>query len=169
MPELLPRRVLGGRAPARSRRQRCAAVEADIQRVLPSDFRTNFATPTRTEVQAARAIRPEVIALGVFGAIAALAALLIASQMIGRQVRLEGEDLHTLRALGAGPAMTTTDVLVGGIGAIVLGSLLAVGVAWACLRSPPIGPVRPVYPSSGIAFDSTVLGGGGLLLIAVLS
>lgn len=145
-----------------------AAVEADIQRVLPSDFRANFANPP-IAAQAARAIKPEVIALEVFGAIAALAALLIAGQMIARQLRSEGDDLHTLRALGAGRAMTTCDGLVGAIGAIVLGSLVAVGVAVALSPLAPIGPVRPVYPSSGIAFDAAVLGLGSVSLIAVLT
>ena len=36
--------------------------------------------------KAERAVKPESIALGVFGLIAALAALLIAAQVIGRQI-----------------------------------------------------------------------------------
>ncbi|MCU1462951.1 MAG: hypothetical protein JWO37_3026 [Acidimicrobiales bacterium] len=146
-----------------------AAVEADINRVLPSDFRTDFATPAATNTQAARAIKPQAIALGVFGAIAALVTLLTAGQVIGRQLRLGGDELDTLRALGAGPAITTTDGLVGVLGAVVLGSLLAAVVAVGLSPLAPIGPVRPVYPSPGIAFDSTVLGIGILILVAALS
>ena len=56
-----------------------------------------------TEAKAERAVKPESIALGVFGFIAALATLLIAAQLIGRQLRVGAEDLETLRALGAGP------------------------------------------------------------------
>ena len=55
------------------------------------------------EAKAERAIEPESIALGVFGLIAALAALLIAGQVIGRQLRAGADDLDVLRALGAGP------------------------------------------------------------------
>ncbi len=146
-----------------------AAVEADIQRVLPSGFRTTFGTPARTDAQAERAIKPEAIALGVFAAIIALATLLIAGQVIGRQLRLGGDDLNTLRALGASPAVTASDGLVGVIGAVVLGSLLAAGVAVGLSPLAPIGPVRPVYPSPGVALDLTVLGLGVFALIGALS
>ena len=50
---------------------------------------------------AERAIAPESIALGAFGAIAALAALLIAAQLIGRQLRLDGDDRVVLRSAPA--------------------------------------------------------------------
>ena len=55
------------------------------------------------EAQAERAIEPESIALGVFGGIAALAALLIAGQMIGRQVRLGADELSVLASAGRRP------------------------------------------------------------------
>jgi hypothetical protein len=117
---------------------------------------------------AERAIRPEAIALGVFGGIAGLAAILIAAQVIGRQLRLGADDAGVLRALGAGPVVTAADGLLGILGAVVLGSLLAFAVAVALSPLAPIGPVRPVYPYPGVAFDWTVLGFGVLALIAVL-
>ena len=100
--------------------------------------------------------------------IAALAALLIAAQAIARQLRAGRDDLQVLRALGAGPAMTAADGLTGILGAVVAGSLLAVGVAVALSPIAPIGPVRPVYPSPGVAFDWTVLGLGFVALVGVL-
>ena len=102
-----------------------------------------------TKVQ--RAIKPESIALGVFGAISALAMLLIAGQALGRQLRLGADDLDPLRALGAGPAVTSTDGLTGAVGAIVLGSIVSAAVAVALSPLAPLGPVRRVYPSRGIA------------------
>ncbi len=117
---------------------------------------------------AERAIRPEAIAIGAFGGIAGLAALLIALQVIGRQFRLAAEERSTLRALGAGPAMTVEDGLIGILGAVVVGSILAVGVAVALSPLAPFGPVRPVYPTPGVAFDWTVLGFGSLALVLVL-
>ena len=122
-----------------------------------------------TEAKAERAIEPESMALGVFGGIVALAALLIAGQVIGRQLRLGADELGTLRALGAGPAMTWADGLIGIVGAVVVGSVLAVGVAVALSPLAPLGVVRPVYPARGIAFDWTVLGGGLALLVLGLS
>ena len=58
-----------------------------------------------------------------------------------------------MRALGAGPAMAMADGLLGVVGAIAAGSLLAVGVAVGLSPLAPIGPVRPVYPDIGVAFD----------------
>jgi hypothetical protein len=117
---------------------------------------------------AERAIRPESIALGVFGGIAALAALLIALQVIARQLRLGADELSALRALGAGPVTTVADGLFGILGTVVVGSLLALGVAVGLSPLSPIGPVRPVYPTPGVDFDWTVLGLGVLMLIAGL-
>jgi hypothetical protein len=124
--------------------------------------------PSLAVATAERAIRPEAIALGVFGGIAALAAVLVAAQVIGRQLRLGAADAGVLRALGARPVVTTTDGLMGVLGAVVLGSLLAFAVAVALSPLAPIGPVRPVYPFPGVAFDWTVLGFGVLALVAIL-
>lgn len=146
-----------------------AAVETEIQRVLPRDTGFYIRPTSVTEAKAERAIKPESVALSVFGGIAALATLLIAGQVIGRQLRLGAEDLSVLRAFGASPAMTVSDGLMGVVGAVLIGSLLAAAVAVGLSPLTPIGPVRPFDPSAGIAFDWTVLGLGLLLLIFALS
>ena len=117
------------------------------------------------EAKAERAIKPEGVALGVFGAITALAALLIVGQVVGRQLRVGADDLVVLRALGASTAMTSVDGLLGVVGALALGSFLAVVVAVGLSALAPIGPVRRVDPSPGVAFDWTVLAGGALVLL----
>ena len=99
--------------------------------------------------KAERAIKPESIALGVFGGIVAFVALLIAGQAISRQIRVGADDRIVMRALGAGPIMTVTDGLLGVLGAIVVGSLVAVGVAVALSPLTPLGPARPVNPHPG--------------------
>ena len=146
-----------------------AAAERRIQQVLPPGFPVEFYVTSATESKAQRAIEPTSLALAVFGGIAALAALVIAGQVIGRQLRLGERDLTVLRALGAGPAGTACDSLPGVVCAVAAGALLA-GALAACL-SPiaPLGPVRSVYPFRGVAFDWTVLGGGAGGFIAVLS
>jgi hypothetical protein len=118
--------------------------------------------------KAERAIKPESIALGVFGAIAALATLLIVGQVIGRQIRVDADDRAILRALGAGPAITASDGLIGVLGAVFIGSLLAAGVAVGLSPLAPLGPARPVDPHPGIAFDWTVLGVGLVVLVGTL-
>ena len=110
-------------------------------------------------------MKPEAIALAVFGIIAMAAALLIAVQVIARQLQATDEDIEVLRALGASPAMAMGEGLLGILGAIVLGSLLAAGVAIGLSPLAPIGPVRAVYPAPGIEIDVAVLGFGLLALI----
>ena len=94
------------------------------------------------EAQAQRSIRPEAIALGVFGLIAGLAALIIGTQSVSRQLRTAADDAGALRALGAGPAMIMADGLPGIVAAIAAGALLAVGVAIALSPLSLFGPVR---------------------------
>jgi hypothetical protein len=136
--------------------------------VLPPGFPAPAFT-SLVVAKAERAIKPESIALGVFGGIATLAALLIAAQLIGRQVRLGADDVGTLRALGADPAMTSSDGLIGVVGAVVIGSLVALAVAVGLSTLAPIGPVRSVDPSAGVSFDWTVLAVGLAVLVVGLT
>lgn len=145
-----------------------SAVEREVIRLLPRGTTYEFYVPSVVEAEVERAIKPESVALGVFGAIAALAALLIASQLIGRELRANLDDLDVLRALGADPKMTRADGLFGVLGAVLLGSLLAVGVAIGLSPLAPIGAVREVDPSPQISFDWPVLGTGFLALIVAL-
>ena len=119
--------------------------------------------------KADRSLKPISIALGVFGGVALLAALLIAAQLIARRLRAEADDVAVLRALGAGPADTILDGLIGLEGAILLGTLLAGALAVAMSPLAPLGPVRSVYPARGVSFDWTVLGFGMLIMVTLLS
>jgi hypothetical protein len=145
-----------------------AAVEAEVGHVIPPGLPNAFTSTATIAAKANRALKPESIALGVFGGIAALAALLIAGQLIGRQLRLGAEETRTLRALGADPAMTMGDGLLGTLLAVAVGTLVAVGVAIALSPLAPLGSVRSVYPARGVALDGTVLAGGaGVLLLGL--
>jgi hypothetical protein len=145
-------------------------VRAEAAKVVPKGLPITVTSVVSAGVaKAERAIKPESIALGVFGGIAGLAALLIVSQIIGRQLRRQASDAQVLRALGASPALVTTDGLLGLLGAVALGSVVAVFVAVALSPIAPLGPVRPVYPTPGIAFDWTVLGLGFAALVFLLS
>ncbi len=144
------------------------AVEEKLLHLLPSGSDANFSLTAITETKVERAVKPESIALGVFGAIAALAALAIGALGVARALRSDETDLAVLRALGAGPGTTMADALVGVLGAIVCGALLAVAVAVALSPLSPLGPIRAVYHESGFALDWTVLGFGFLALIVGL-
>jgi hypothetical protein len=144
------------------------AVEAELEGVMPSKLPHDFYDTSIDVTKAQNAIKPEAIALAVFGLIAGFAAILIAGQVIGRQLGFWAPEERTLRALGADPVMTAGDGLLGIMGAVVVGALVAVAVAVALSPLAPLGPVRPYYPDSGVAFDWTVLGLGGAVLVLVL-
>ncbi len=120
------------------------------------------------EAEAQQAIRPEAIALAVFGVIALAAALVIGTQSISRQLYSGAGQAEVLRALGAAPAATMADGLLGAVGAAVAGSLLAAAVAVSLSPLSLFGPVRQVEPAPGIDVDWTVLGPGMLVLTLVL-
>jgi len=115
------------------------------------------------------AISPEAVALAVFGAVAGLSALLIAGLILARLLRSLSSESATLRAVGANRAVLLGDQLTGVLGAIVLGSLLAIAVAVGLSPLTPLGPVRPIYPGGGLGFDWTVLGFGFLVLTVFLA
>src|SRR5262249_13384985 len=142
------------------------ATEREIVRAVPPAFQYTFHLTSSVKGQVDRTVEPEAIALAVFGLIAGLAVLLIAAQVIARQIQAAAEDTAILRALGASRLAVMGDALLGILGAVAAGSLLAVGVAVALSPLSPIGPVRPVYPSPGLAADPTVLGFGFLALVA---
>jgi hypothetical protein len=90
-----------------------SAVELEIVAALPKGTTYSFHVTSIVAGQVDRTVKPEAIALAVFGVIALLAALLIALQMIERQLRARDEENDVLRALGASRATTMTDVLLG--------------------------------------------------------
>jgi FtsX-like permease family len=144
-------------------------VLAEVNRIDPDA--ENFGEQvTSTNVPAVQqAIEPEAIALAVFGGIAGLAALLISALMIGRIIRDGTEETGALRALGADRSMMFGDQLIGVLGTVLVGALLAAAVAIGLSPLAPLGPVRPVYPNPGVAVDWTVLGFGFLAIVVVLS
>ena len=143
-----------------------AKVTAEITKAFPG-LPVTFQATSGTVVKADRSIKPEALALGAFGVIAALALLVIATQVIARQLRLNADDIEIMRALGADPATTVSDGLAGALVAIGGGGLLAVLVALALSPLAPIGPVRP-YLRVGIHADWLVLALGLVSLIVVL-
>lgn len=144
-----------------------ASVEEAAIKLVPPGFTYEFHAISHVVSEAQLSIKPESLALGAFGAIAMLVCLVIAAQAISRQLRRRFDDRRILRALGATTADTVLEDLLGCLGAIVLGAMLAFAVAVSMSPLTPIGPVRSVYPDPGVAVDWLVLGLGvaGLILI----
>jgi len=141
-------------------------VRAEIIKAFPG-LPATFDTEGGTVAKANRSITPEALALWAFGIIAALALLVIAEQVISRQLRLNADDLVVLRAIGADPSTTVSDGLAGVLAAIAAGGLLAVLVAVGLSPLGPIGPVRP-YLAVGIHADWLVLALGLASVIVIL-
>ena len=145
------------------------AVERSVSALIPTGVIATDHALVPVVAKADRSLKPISIALGVFGGIALLAALLIAAQLMARRGRVDRSELGVLRALGASPSETVLDSLIGFEVSILVGSLLAAVVAVALSPLAPLGPVRPVDPSRGISFDWTVLGFGVMALVVLLS
>ncbi len=145
-----------------------AAVERHVIGILPPGATAQFHVTARVVTQVELAMKPESVALGAFGAIAALVCLIVGMQAIARQLRADEDDRRVLRSLGAGPAAAAGDGMIGVVGAVVVGAFVAGAVAVALSPLSPLGPVRPVYPHPGIAFDWTVLGAGLAVIIGAL-
>lgn len=134
------------------------AVEREIAGAVPTGSSYTFHVTSVVEAATELALRPESIALGAFGFIAALAALFIGAQALARGVRLGGADLPVLRALGAPPGVVLTDTLLAPLAAVALGALLAAMVGVLLSPIAPIGAVHQVTPAPGFDLDWTVIG-----------
>ena len=145
------------------------AVEQELAHLVPPGSVYEFHQMSLIEARVERVVKPESIALGVFGGIAAVAALVVAGLTISRQLQAGEADLQVLRALGADPMIAVSEGLVGTLCAVGVGSLLAAAIAIGLSPIAPIGPVRPVYPGLGIAVDWTVIAGGTLVLFGALA
>jgi hypothetical protein len=144
------------------------AVEREIIRLVPRGSFYNFHVTSRVVAEVELAVKPESIALGAFGGVAGLVCLVLGLQAASRQLHSDDEDRQVLRALGAAPAVTSGDGMIGVLGAVIVGSVVAVAVAVGLSPLAPLGPVRPVYPGSGTALDWTVLGLGFAVLVGAL-
>ena len=144
------------------------AVESSYLHLLPPGYPYYFHVTSVIENQAQQAVKPESIALAVFGLIAGLATLLIAIQLTARLVLLTTEEREVMWYLGARPWNTATDCLLGIAIALVLGAVGAAVVAVALSPLLIFGPLQSVIPASGFSVDSTVLVFGALSLLVAL-
>jgi hypothetical protein len=157
-----------GRRLARGDRD-VAAVQREFSRLLPPGIPGVFRVTSVVEGQGERAVRPESVAAGVFGLIAALSALVLAMQAIRRKILGGREARGVLRAVGASPFAIILDASLGVVCAIAVGAAVAVAVAVAASPLAPLGQLHRFEPDPGVSFDWTVLGAGAALFLLVLS
>ncbi|TMK66375.1 MAG: FtsX-like permease family protein [Actinobacteria bacterium] len=127
-----------------------------------------FQTVTSTSAKVARAVRPDVGALIVFGVVIALSGLLVVGQALARQSFLDAVDHPVLRSIGA----TRRELFAGSmlraalVGVLAGVTALIIGIAASPLM--PIGPAGTAEPHPGIAFDGFVLGFGVVAMVLAI-
>jgi len=145
-----------------------AKVQHELVGLVPKGQIYEFHVTSTVTSQVELTLKPDSVALGTFGVIAALACLILAAQAISRLHRRGVEDRDVLRALGASPLIMVADGLVGVLLAVGIGIIVAALVAVTLSPLGPLGPVRPVYPDAGFSVDWTVIGTGVAVLVVGL-
>jgi hypothetical protein len=147
------------------------AVEASLAHLadqVGGGYGFNERQMDRVHQQVQDAIRPQAVAVAIFGALAALALLVLVGQSVAQLLDRSASQLRTLRALGL---IRRDAALAAGFGAaiaLVVGMALAVAGAVALSPLAPLEPVRQFDPARGFQFDATVLVGVGLLATLLL-
>jgi hypothetical protein len=145
-----------------------AKVESQLVDLVPSHLTYEFHVASHVTQTVELALKPESVALGAFGIIAALVCLILSVQALSRQLRQGNDERRILQSLGASQLDTFAESMIGTLTSVVLGVALAGVVAVALSPLAPLGPVRAVYPDRGVAWDWTVLGLGVVVLLMVL-
>jgi hypothetical protein len=168
-------RLARGTAGTAELQQRLAAMAARLQGqerqathhgISGLSFTVNRPDVARHQVQ--QAIMPEAVALSVFGAIAALAALVLVGQGLTQMISRSGADIAVIRALGASRGQAALTAALPGVIPVAGGTVLAAAGAVALSPLAPVGPVRRFDPSRGFDADGLVLGAGAGILCAAL-
>ena len=116
-----------------------------------------------------RAIRLESGALLTFAALAAVAALLLVGQTLGRQIFLESVEDPTLRALGMTRGELVGVALVRAALIGVAGAAVAVAAAVSLSPLTPIGLARRAELHPGLSADLAVLAPGALAVVTLVA
>jgi hypothetical protein len=119
-------------------------VANEFVKAVPPNVTYTLHETSIDESQVNSSVRPEALAFGVFGVLVLLSTLLVALQLIARQLRLSRDEQEVLRALGADRRSIVVDAVSGSLSACGVGALLAFVVAFVLSPLSPIGPVGPL-------------------------
>ena len=124
-------------------------MEKQLTDILPPGSNYEFHVTSRVVSAVELSVKPESVALGAFGAIAALVALVLSAQAISRQLRVGDDDRRVCAPWGR----VRPSPPVKGSSVCSLRSFSALCWRWrvAVALSPlaPLGPVRPSTPMGG--------------------
>jgi hypothetical protein len=116
-----------------------------------------------------QATRAEAVALVLFAALAALAALVVIGQTLARELFLATAGHDTLRALGMPRSRRFAAIMLptGLLG--VVGGMLGAGLAVLASPLTPIGLARRAEPAAGLLVNLAGIGIGLLAVVVLLA
>ena len=114
------------------------------------------------------AIRPQAVALAVFGGLAALALLILVSQSVAQWLQRSAESLSSLRALGLTRRGAALTYALGPALAVVAGVVLAMAGSVTLSPLAPLEPVRQLIPCMARSSNPFLVGGALVLGVALL-
>ena len=121
-----------------------------------------------TAASAQRGVHLLVVALLLFGALAALVTVVLVGQAVARQVAVEGDDYVTMRSLGATRPQVVAVVVLRAAAVGVVGGILAFAVAAVASPLMPIGLARQAEIHLGFDVDLAILAPAVLGIAALL-
>jgi len=143
------------------------AFRTSVEALAPGEP-IEFQTLDRITDTVDRAVRPQVVALTLFGLVVGITGALVLAQALTRQLAVDGADADALASIG----MTRRQRLAVSVARVLIvaavGAVLAVAVAIALSGRFPIGPARVAEPSPGLDADGWSLLVGALLVPVVL-
>ncbi len=143
------------------------AFEEATQALVP-DEGIAFQTRAATSEKVARTVRPYVVALLGFAAVATLLGLLVIEQAVSRRSRSAAADQRVLQALGLPRTGRFGASLSGLVIPVVGGGIGAIALAWLISPIAPLGPVRDAEPDSGLVFQTSILLAAGIAFVLVI-
>jgi hypothetical protein len=135
---------------------------------LVPDETVEYQTTSATTQLMARAVRPQVWALGVFALLAALAGLLVVAQALHRSLAGAVDDSRAFASIGVTPREQLAAAFVRVVAVAGTGAVLAVALAVALSPLTPVGPARTAEPSPGLEVNIGWLVPGAMLIVVVL-
>ena len=137
---------------------------ANVRSIAAPGAAIDFQTTEADRSTVNRSLRPQVVALEIFGVVVAIGVLAAVGQALGRRTQLGLRQDVTLGALGmTAPERRLVDALRGAAVAL-LGALTAAVVAVVLSTFVPFGSARLVEPHPGMRVDAMVLVPGLLVL-----
>jgi predicted lysophospholipase L1 biosynthesis ABC-type transport system permease subunit len=141
------------------------AFRRQVERISPTNTLSMLQRDLSASTQ--RSFRLQSLALWVLSALTALVGLLILSQVVARQVFIEGRDDETLSALGMTRGQRVLAALTRALLVSAAGAAIAAAVAVALSPLTPVGLARLAEPAPGVRLDGLVLGLGSLVTLAL--